>query len=208
MVRLDFYEIVETRRSVREFQSKPVEEEKLLRVLKAGLKAPSHSHLREWEFILVRDFKQRKRVVGLGAKAENVTNHTELEKATQNVDDELQKEMYLEALPVQKRMLTSSPELLVVCFGIKKTPKECKTFYEPNNFASVWTCIENILLAMTAEGLYGVTYVPSETTSLKKILAIPENYEIAALIPIGYPAPYIIQQKPTILRDKIHINKW
>lgn len=61
MLCLDFYEVVKRRRSVTEFQSKPVEE-KLLRVLEAGLKAPSHNHLREWEFILIKDVEQRKRV--------------------------------------------------------------------------------------------------------------------------------------------------
>jgi nitroreductase len=205
---VDFYEVVRRRRSVREFQSKPVEEEKLLRVLEAGLKAPSHNHLREWEFILVRDAEERKKVVDLSAKAENITDETELKRATESMADELQKEMYLKALPVQKRMLMSAPELLVVCFRMKKSLKGCKTLYELNNFASIWTCIENILLAMAAEGLYGVTYIPHETMSLKRTLSIPEDYEIAALIPIGYPAPYDVKQKPVILQNKIHMNKW
>jgi nitroreductase len=105
-------------------------------------------------------------------------------------------------------MLMSSPELPVVCFRMKKPLKECETLYELNNFASVWACIENILLAMAAEGLYGVTYIPHETMSLKRTLSIPEDYEIAALIPIGYPAPYDVKQKPVILQNKIHMNKW
>ena len=205
---MDFYDVVKRRRSVREFQSKPVEEEKLLRVFEAGLKAPSHNHLREWEFILIKNVEQRKRVVGLGTKAENVMNQIELEKATEGMADELQKEMYLKALPVQKRMLMSSPELLVVCFRMKKTLKECKTLYELNNFASVWACIENILLAMAAEGLYGVTYVPRETASLKKVLDIPQDYEVAAVIPIGYPTDYFVKQKIVLLKEKMHYNKW
>jgi len=205
---LDFYEVVKRRRSVREFQSKPVEEEKLLRVLEAGLKAPSHNHLREWEFILIRDVEQRKRVVGLGAKAENVTNQTKLEKATEGMADKMQKEMYLKALPIQKRMLMSSPELLVVCFRMKKALKECKTLYELNDFASVWACIENILLAMAAEGLYGVTYVPHETASLKEVLDMPQDYEVAAVIPIGYPTDYFVKQKTMSLKEKMHYNKW
>lgn len=182
---MDFYEVVQKRRSVREFQPKLVEEEKLLRVCEAGLKAPSHDHMRQWEFIFVRDATQRENVIGLGAKAENVTSRTELEKTTEGMTDELQKEMYLKALPVQKRMLISSPELLVVCFRMKKPLKECKTLYDLNNFASVWACIENILLAMAAEGLYGVTYIPHETASLKRILDMPQDYEIAAMIPMG-----------------------
>jgi nitroreductase len=51
---MEFYEVVKKRRSVREFKSKSVEADKLQRILEAGLKAPSHNHLREWEFILVR----------------------------------------------------------------------------------------------------------------------------------------------------------
>jgi nitroreductase len=47
-VATDFCEAVEKRRTVREFQAKPMEEEKLLRALAAGLKAPSHNHLRGW----------------------------------------------------------------------------------------------------------------------------------------------------------------
>jgi nitroreductase len=205
---LDFYEVVKKRRSVREFQPKPAEAEKLLRVLEAGLKAPSHDHLRQWEFIFVRDIEQRKRVVEGGAKAENVTNQAELEKTTECMTDKLQKEMYLKALPLQKRMLISSPELLVVCFRMSKPLKECKTLYELNNFASVWACIENILLAMTAEGLYGVTYIPHETSSLKKILDVPQDYAVAAIIPIGYPADYFVEQKTVRLREKIHYDKW
>ena len=170
---MDFYEVIQKRRSVREFQQKPIEEEKLLRVLTAGLKAPSHDHLRQWEFVFVRDAEQRNKVVGLGAKAENVTDQTKLEKTTEGMMDTLQKEMYLRALPVQKRMLMSSPELLVVCFRMKRPLKECKSLYELNNFASVWACIENILLAMTAEGLYGVTYIPYETSSIKKNTRCP-----------------------------------
>jgi len=60
---MDFYEVVKKRRTVRDFQSKLVEEEKLMAVLAAGLKAPTHNHLREWEFILIKDPEQRRRVI-------------------------------------------------------------------------------------------------------------------------------------------------
>ena len=205
---LSFYEVIHERRSVREFQPRPIEAEKLLRVLGAGLKAPSHNHLREWEFIFVRDVEQRMKVVECGAKAENVTSKTELEETTKDMTDELQKKMYLQALPVQKKMLMNSPELLVICFRMRKPLKECKSIYELNSLASVWTCIENILLAMTAEGLYGVTYVPQATSSLKKILDLPRDYDIAAIIPIGYPAHYSVVQKPVEVEEKIHYDRW
>jgi nitroreductase len=203
---MDFYEAVEKRRTVREFQSKPVEEEKLLRVLAAGLKAPSHNHLREWEFILLKDFEQRKRVVDLGVMAKDF-GEREVEEAT-NPMAEWEKPAYLAALPVQRRMLSSSPELLIVCFRMRKPLKECKSLYDLNNFASVWACIENILLAMATEGLYGVTFIPHETMSLKKMLCIPDDYEVAVLIPVGYPQEYFVKQRPLSLREKTHYDKW
>ena len=203
---MDFYEVVTKRRTVREFQSKPVEEEKILRVLDAGTRAPSHNHLREWEFILIKDFEQRKRVVDLGVTAKDYLD-IEVKEMTKSMSD-WEKEAYLKALPVQRRMLMSSPELLIVCFRMRKPLSECTTLYELNNFASAWTCIENILLAMAAEGLHGVTFIPRKTAALKKLLGIPEDYEAATMIPIGYPSDYFLKQKPVSLREKIHYDKW
>jgi len=203
---MGFYEAVEKRRTVREFQSRLVEEEKLLRVLAAGLKPPSHNHLREWEFILIRDFEQRKRVVDLGVTAKDY-REKEVEKATKPMT-EWEKPAYLAALPVQRRMLMSSPELLIVCFRMRKPLEECKTLYELNSFASVWACIENVLLAMAAERLYGVTFIPHETMLLKKMLRVPDDYEVAVLIPIGYPEEYFVKQRPLSLQEKTHYNRW
>jgi nitroreductase len=203
---VDFYEAVDKRRTVREFLPKPIDAEKLLRVLAAGLKAPSHNHLREWEFILIEDFEQRRRVVDLGVTAKDFSEK-EVAEATRTMSD-WEKEAYLKALPVQRRMLMSSPELLVVCFRMRKHLKECETLYDLNSYASVWTCIESILLAMAAEGLYGVTFMARDTVPLKKMLGIPDGYEVATLIPIGYPQEYFVKQKPVSLKEKIHYNRW
>ena len=44
-----------TRRSVRSYSDKFVEEEKIEQILKAGMQAPSAGNQRPWEFIVVRD---------------------------------------------------------------------------------------------------------------------------------------------------------
>ena len=204
---MDFYEVLKKRRSIREFQPKPVEEEKLLRVLNAGLKAPTHNHQREWEFILVRNIERRKEVLELEPSSHDFSGE-EINEWTEGMTDQLEKEMYLKALPVQKRMLLSAPELLVICFKMRKSLENCKTLFDLNSFASVWCCIENILLAMAAEGLYGVTKIPYDTGGLKKALNIPEDYEVAAIIPIGYPQKHVIKQKPVLIRQKMHFERW
>lgn len=61
--------------------------------------------------------------------------------------------------------------------------------------------IENILLSMTAEGLYGVTAVPRETKLLKEVLGVPVGYKAAAAIPIGYPMDYSVKQTSISLEE-------
>ncbi len=205
---MDFYDTVKKRRSVREFQPTPVEQAKLLRVLDAGLRAPSNNHLRQWEFILVKDPEQRRKVAELVSRGKSITSEMELEKALSSWTDELQREMYRKAIPVQEKMLVSSPELLIVSYRLRKPLKECGVLYDLNDLASIWMCIENILLAMAAEDLYGVTAVPRETALLKKVLGVPDGYEVAAAIPIGYPEDYSVKQKNVSVEEKLHFNTW
>lgn len=48
-------ELLKKRRSIRKFQEKPVETEKLEAILKAGLLSPSGKSKRPWEFIVIDD---------------------------------------------------------------------------------------------------------------------------------------------------------
>lgn len=41
---MEFYEVIEKRRSIREFEDRPISQEVLERILNAGLKAPSSNH--------------------------------------------------------------------------------------------------------------------------------------------------------------------
>lgn len=52
---MDFFDVIEKRRSIRAYENKPVEEEKLRRILKAGQKAPSANNKQSWKFIVVKD---------------------------------------------------------------------------------------------------------------------------------------------------------
>lgn len=50
-----FFELIETRRSIRKFSSRPVEKEKIDRLIEAALRAPSSRDFRPWRFIVVDD---------------------------------------------------------------------------------------------------------------------------------------------------------
>lgn len=56
-------EAVENRYSVRSYQDKPVEEDKLARVLEAARLAPSAGNRQEWRFVVVRDADTRHKLM-------------------------------------------------------------------------------------------------------------------------------------------------
>lgn len=67
--------IIFKRRSIRRFENKPVEPEKLDRILRAGMQAPSAHNLQPWEFLVLTEQDKRDAVskmspwAGMVAKA-------------------------------------------------------------------------------------------------------------------------------------------
>jgi nitroreductase len=59
---MDVLDAIKTRRSVREYLDKPVEDEKLNMILEAGRLAPSASNRQEWRFVVVRDPQTKRRL--------------------------------------------------------------------------------------------------------------------------------------------------
>lgn len=58
---MDFYEVINKRKSVRKYKSDPVPDEVLNRILEAGRIAPSAKNIQPWHFIVVRkaDIKEK-----------------------------------------------------------------------------------------------------------------------------------------------------
>jgi len=69
---MNVMEAIKARYSVRLYQSRDVEEEKLLRVLEAARLAPSAKNLQEWRFVVVKDAKTRKELMHAAKEQEFV----------------------------------------------------------------------------------------------------------------------------------------
>lgn len=209
---MDFYKVVNSRRTVREFIDREIEPEIIRRIIDAGLKAPSHNHLRQWEFILLNDKESRTRLVG-----QMHESYTE-EEATEMVNkrcytDEYQREMYIYANQKQYSMLINAGCLIIPCFRQKTPLLRPSALPSLNAFAAMWCCIENILLAAANEGIYGVTRIPGlegEPAHIRNTLGIPEDYEIPCYIALGYPAEDTgkVRQHLVKAEDRIHLNSW
>ena len=207
-----FYQVLERRRTIRDFSDKEVSNEVLEKILSAAFKAPTNDHLRQFEFVVVRGPENIARLVSPVVENTQRIQQTGLEAAA-NVMDEDEHAMFVDALPKQQRMLIQSDCLVLPFFRQKDYPL-CKPADQSslNYFASAWAAVENILLAATAEGLACAFRIPigNEPQHVKLLVNAPEEYEFTCFLAIGYPAEnaHICKQKEINIEDRIHRNVW
>ncbi len=153
---MDLFQAIFDRRSIRRFIDRPVEEEKIAKILDAGRWAPSVGNLQEWRFIIVKD---KKRIVTI---SEAALGQYWMNRAYAII-----------VVLTNDRRVTSS-------YG-----RRGAELYIKQDAAAA---TQNILLAAHSLGL-GACWVGSfDDSSLRRILKIPDEISVHALIPIGYPA--------------------
>ena len=60
---MDVFDVIRTRRSIRKYLNKPVEQEKLSKILEAARLSPSAANRQPWKFIVVRDEETKRKLV-------------------------------------------------------------------------------------------------------------------------------------------------
>jgi nitroreductase len=208
---MDVHEAIFKRKSVRDFQRRAIDEKTIKKILDAGLHAPSHNHMREWEFVVVQDQQTRLNLI------DKVQKHFTREEVEAWLDswgstDPIQRESYLIAVPKQYKMLLEAACIILPCFRQPWPLLKPDSLSALNPFASIWCCIENILIAAAAEGIYGVTRIPmgAEIEHIKKVIKCPSDYEIPCYLALGYPSDDMsgIEPYPVKVEEKIHWNSW
>ncbi len=209
---MDIYEAISKRRTVRDFQEKPIRLDVITRIIEAGLRAPTNNHLRQWEFIILQEEAVRLAVI------EKVNKNVSIKESQKMLDgwgytDPYQRQMYIDAIPKQYRMLLRAGCLVVPCFRQEPPLLKPESLSALNGFASIWCCIENMLLAAVAEGIYGVTRIPfeKEIQHVKEALHIPVEYAIPCYLALGYPDEKNdkpIPQHRVRAVERIHFNRW
>lgn len=209
---MDFYEVLEKRRTIRDFSDRKISDEILTKVLTAAFKAPTNDHLRQLEFVVVRGQENIARLISPVTENTQRIQQTGLEAAAETMDKD-EHAMFVDALPKQQRMLMQSDCLVLPFFQQKDYPL-CHPADQSslNYFASAWAAVENILLAATAEGLACAFRIPigNEPEHVKRIVGAPDDYEFTCFLAIGYAAKdaHICKQKAIRTDDRIHRNVW
>ena len=176
---MELYEVLEKRRTYRDFSDREVSDEIVKRIIGAAFKAPTNDHLRQLEFIVVRDRENIAKVITPLVK--NMEAFKELVFEVDDTDDEDKMAMFADALPKQQKMLMQSGLLILPFFRQKQSPLLKPVEQSSlNYFASAWCALENMLLAATNEGLGTVFHIPvsDEAEKIKEIVGAPEGLSL------------------------------
>jgi nitroreductase len=208
---MDAFEAISRRKTIRDFADEEIPLVTVRRLLEAGLKAPSHDHMRRWEFILAQDRSRREQLV-LNISESKTTDDARAVVDGWGLTDSLQRKMYIDAIPKQQSMILNAGCLIIPCFHTRKLLLEPESLSSLNSFASIWCCIENILIAAAAEGIFGVTRIPfeGERKRMKSLLGVPDGYEVPCYMALGYPKKTAerTKQHEVSVDDRVHMNAW
>lgn len=208
---MEFFETVEKRRTVRDFENEEIPAEIIEKIIGAGLKAPTNDHMRDWHYIVIRDKNTLVKLLDIIPKGISDEDMEQLLKDW-NLNDSEQQSCYKNAVPKQHKMLMDAAAVIIPLLNQKTDILHPDNISHLNGFASIWCSIENIFLAATAEG-YGCNLrIPlgNEEEYAKSVLGFPDDYFMPCFIGIGKPkkdAP-VIKQKDIDIKERIHANKW
>ena len=171
---------MKTRRSVRDFSSRPVSEEIIHNCIKTAVYAPSGANKQPWHFMIVKDPKIKKEI-RIAAETE------EKEFYSHRATKEWLEDLNQFGTDWHKPFLETAPYLIVIFKEIiDKHGDESRKNYYVNE--SVGIAAGFLLTAIHNAGLASLTHTPSPMKFLQEILNRPENERAFLLIPVGYPA--------------------
>lgn len=189
-----FYEIVNDRRSVRKFSSRPVDPAVVVQCIHAAGTSPSGAHTEPWTFCLISntDVKEQIREI---IEAEELVNYQQ----------RMSKQWTTDLRPLKtnhvKEYLTEAPYLILIfkqTYGFKEDGAKKQHYYNEIS-TSIATGI--LLCALQAAGLNSLVTTPLNCgPALRNLLGRPVNEKLLVLLPVGYAADECtvpdLQRKP------------
>jgi len=163
---MEFFEALSTRRSIRRFQERPVEEEKLRAVLDAVRAAPSWANQQCWRLVVVGDADAKRGI--------SECSYLESYFATKGYKTN----------PAMKA-LALAPVVIVLCADPAQSGSVRGQEYY---LADAGIAAQSLMLAARALGLGSVFVGIFQEEPLRDLLGIPEHIRVVGLFPLGYPA--------------------
>jgi nicotinate-nucleotide--dimethylbenzimidazole phosphoribosyltransferase len=176
-------ELFRSRRSVRFFENTPVSDEQIRMVLEAGRWAPSASNAQPWIFIVIKDAKR---------KSDLLSAMTTVGSRVKKEHPDFPWEEQARQMPRDPRLVYNAPVLIAICAdlntkSLRKYDAMSVDFRKELVMLSIAAAIENMMLMAAALGLGSLWMSPAFTEEVERLLHIPPDQRLAAMIPLGYP---------------------
>jgi hypothetical protein len=180
MKKEDFYQLIESRKSIRKYKPELPPREVLERVLAAGLHAPSGKNRQNWKFFVVT-----------GVKRDEYLKLSQ--KSWLGIKDILQKQLKPSLYDFTERFFYTLGDAPVVifCYSLNSPEERYLT-----SVGSVYMAVENMNLAALAEGLGSCTMggpleIKNEVDQFLGVTDLPEykagHMELLCALVLGYP---------------------
>lgn len=175
-----FFDWADQRRSVRDFDSKPVPKEVMENILMTASTAPSGAHKQPWTFCLISNDT-------LKSKLRALAEEEEKKSYGGRMSDEWLEDLAPLGTDWQKEFIDIAPWIVVV---MKRAYEFNEDGSKHNNYyvsESVGLASGFLLMAIHNAGLVALTHTPSPMNFIAKALERPENERPFLLIPVGFP---------------------
>lgn len=175
----EFYNWLDSRRSVREFESTPILKSVIANIIKSASTAPSGAHKQPWTFCAISNKE-------LKSKIRTAAEEEERESYSKRMSDRWKKDLEPLGTNSNKPFLEDAPWIIVVF----KRVYEHENGEKHNNYyvnESVGIACGMLIAAIHNAGLVTLTHTPSPMNFLSKVLDRPANERPFLLLPIGYP---------------------
>jgi nitroreductase len=199
--------------AAREYTDDPVSDKVLHRILDNARFAPSGGNRQGWRVLIIKDTEIRAQLRKL--LAPTIKRYKTQARAgetpfcsigtTAVTEDEIAQ--MPEAFPLVDD-LEDAPAVMVICVDLKMVTSFDKDLDRVGviSGASIYPFAWNILLAARNEGLGGVltTFLADQEVAARKILHLPEDFAIAAMLGIGKP----VKQLTRLRRNDVSEFTW
>jgi len=207
MCGMELSDVMRTTGAVRQFTDDPLPDEVIERILDNARFAPTGGNRQGARVVVIRDRQTRQKLVELSATG--ARRYVAQSKNGEGPWNPLQplkvsaEELAATEVPPHLAApLIAADAVLVVCVDLNTCAALDQNLDRIGVIpgASVYPFVWNILLAARNEGYGGVlnTMAVAEEPRVKELLGIPDDYAIAALLPIGKPVKQVrkLTRKP------------
>ena len=201
---MELYDVMRTTAAIREFTDDPLPEDVLARILDHARFAPSGGNRQGAHIVLVTDQATREALAELNKPA--VRRYAAQKAAGESPWNPVAapgpSAQEIDATEVPAYFVTpvlTAAVVLVVCVDLRVVAATDQDLDRIGlvSGASVYPLVWNVLLAARNEGFGGTitTMAVAEEPAVRALLGIPEEYAVAAVVPLGKPV-----KQPTKLR--------